>query len=374
MIRKVAIDTGPLKSGHAVRGIGFHTKELLSAIDRVKHEFNSLEIYPVDFSKSDLTRYDLTHYTSFNPYILSLPWKKPTKKAILTIHDLIYLVFPKNYPAGIKGNIKLFIQKLLLKNIDGIITISNTSKADIVRFLGVSPEKIHTIYLAAKEKFKRTSDIKILNQVKTKYRLPNKFVLYVGDINYNKNIPTLITACRTAKVPLVLVGKQALDVEEGGMSLKDIHGPKDWLRFVFGKPHPELVHYKFLLEEIKKSGDVLRLGFVPDDDLSAIFSLATVYCQPSYYEGFGLTLLEAMACGTPVVASKIRAHTEIAGEAALFADPDDPSDFAQKIASVFYNPELRKGLIKKGAAQVKKYSWEKSARETLQVYEKVLAT
>jgi glycosyltransferase involved in cell wall biosynthesis len=371
---KIAIDIGPLNSQHSIRGIGFHTKELLSAIGEVKHEFKDLDIYPIDFSKGDLAKYDLAHFSSFNPYFFSLPFQKLAKKNILTIHDLIYLAFPKKYPAGIKGKIRFFLQKFLIRKVDGIITISNTSKKDIVKFLNIDPVKVNVVYLAGKGKLKNVTDVKFLSLIKTKYKLPEKFVLYVGDINYNKNIPTLIKACTIAGVPLVVVGKQALDIEEGGITLKDIHGPMDWVRYVFGKPHPELAHYGLLLREFKKNNDIFRLGFVPDNDLAAIYSLATVYCQPSYYEGFGLPLLEAMVCRLPVVASKIRAHVEVAGQACLYSDPDKPGDFARKITLIFNNTKLRDEIINKGVLQAKKYSWKKSARETLKVYEKILRT
>lgn len=369
---KIAINTGPLESGNSVRGIGFHTKELLSAINKVIHEYKNLEIIPVDLFKVKVGKYDLVHYTSFNPYFFSLPFKKQAKRVVLTIHDLIYLVYPDSYPPGIKGKIRFFIQKLLIRSVDKIITISNASKADIVKFLGVSPERVSVVYLAAKGELKRISTGTILHQIKTKYHLPEEFVLYVGDINYNKNIPTLMRACRIANVPLVIVGKQALDIQDGGMTLRDIHGPLDWIRFVSGRPHPELAHYSLLLEEFKKSENVFCLGFVPDNDLSVIYSLATVYCQPSYYEGFGLPLLEAMVCGLPVVASRIGAHVEIGEEACLYVNPHKPEDVAQKITSLFTDTNLRNSLIKKGFAQVKRYSWEKTARETLKVYEETL--
>jgi glycosyltransferase involved in cell wall biosynthesis len=372
MIKKIAIDAGPLKSGHAVRGIGFHTKELLAAIEKVKVNFKDIEIFPVDFSKENLKKYSLAHFTSFNPYFMSLPFIKPTRKTVLTIHDLIYLVFPDKYPAGIKGKIKFFIQKILIRSVDAIITISNVSKADIVKFLKIDPQKVSVIHLAAKVGFKKISNENILKEVKEKYSLPDKFVLYVGDVNYNKNIPNLVKACKIAGVPLVIVGKQALGVEEGGMTLKDIHGPKDWLRFVFGAAHPELAHYSKLAEEFKKNQEVRRLGFVPDNDLVAIYNLASLYCQPSYYEGFGLPLLEAMICETPVAASKIKAHEEIGGGACEYFDPRSPDDMAKVIQSVINDSSLRNKLIKLGRVQVKKYSWEKTAEETINVYEKVL--
>lgn len=360
---KIAIDSGPLTGGHKVRGIGAHTSELLRA----------LRMPGVDFSKADLSKFDVLHYTSFHPFFVSLPWRKPKNiKIVLTIHDLIPLIYPKHYPGGIKGNLRFLVQKLLIKkNVDAIITISETSKKDICRFLKVKPEKVNVIYLAPRKVFRRIADSE-KRIVGEKYNLPNEFVLYVGDVNYNKNIPNLIKACRIAKTSLVICGKQAFDIETVGINdLSSLKGPKDWIRYLFGKPHPELAHYRELCGEFRENKKVLRLGYVPDEELVSIFSLASVYCQPSFYEGFGLPVLEAFACGTPVVASKTQALVEIVEDGALLADPYKPEEIAAQIVKVIEDEMIRKQLIKKGFTIAEKYSWEKTAKETLEMYEKV---
>src|SRR5258708_7523667 len=143
---RVAIDSGPLNSGDSIRGIGFHTKELVNELSKLQDENFKLDV--VDFSKTNLSKYDIVHYQYFRPHALTLPFRKPAKKVIVTIHDLIRLIYPNAYPAGIKGWIRFQIQKFNLRNVDAIITISETSKKDIVRFLNIPPEKIHVIYLA----------------------------------------------------------------------------------------------------------------------------------------------------------------------------------------------------------------------------------
>jgi glycosyltransferase involved in cell wall biosynthesis len=195
----------------------------------------------------------------------------------------------------------------------------------------------------------------------------------VGDVNYNKNVSGLIKACRELDLPLVIAGKQALEVGKESLQLYPLAGPQDWTRFLFNKPHPETAHFEELSQLFTKSKEVVRLGFVEDNDLVALYNLARVYVQPSFYEGFGLPLLEAMACGTPVVASKIGAHMEIADNAVLFADPKNVDDIAKKIKMVFANKNLRQGLIARGLARTKNFSWDKTAKGTLKVYEKVLA-
>lgn len=344
---KIAIDSGPLLRGDFVRGIGLHTKLLIDYLSKIK----DIEFDVIDVQKEDVSKYDIIHYQKFNPYLLSIPILKKGK-SILTIHDLIYLVYPKAYPSGIRGKLTYWLQKALVKKMDAIITISETSKKDIIRFLGISAEKITVIYLAAEENFKKIDNKYLLNAVKEKYHLPSQFVLNVGDINYNKNILTLARACKKAKIPLVLVGKQAAE--------------KD-----FDRTHPENQPLVKVLSEFGKDRNIVRLGYVPDDELLVIYNLATLYSQPSYYEGFGLSIIKAFACELPVVASKIQAHVEVAHEACLYADPKDPADFAEKIKLVLNDTSLRKELIAKGLAKAKEYSWAKVAKETADVYKKV---
>lgn len=347
---KVAIDSGPLSSGDSVRGIGVHTKLLIDHLLNIKN----VEVDALDVRKEDISKYDLVHYQKFHPYFLSIPLFKKGK-SVLTIHDLIYLIYPKAYPSGVWGKLVYWLQRMLVKKMDAIITISETSKKDIVRFLDIPADKITVIHLAAGEKYKQIKENGLLKSVKAKYNLPEKFVLYVGDVNYNKNVLTLCKACKQVKIPLVIVGKQA--------AAKD-----------FDRTHSETQPLVKLLREYGEDKNIIRLGFVPDEDLVTIYNLATLYAQPSYYEGFGLPLLEAFVCGTPVVASKIQAHVEIAGDACLYADPKDPADFAEKIEQVLKDSNLRKELIAKGKGKAKEYSWDKVAKDTADVYNKVVSS
>lgn len=346
---KVAIDSGPLVTGHAIRGIGAHTKLLIEHLEKIK----DVKIDVLDFSKTDLSKYDIAHIPSFNPFFLSLPFKKPTKRTVLTIHDLIPLIYPEHYPSGIRGSLNFFIQKILIKNVDTILTISETSKKDICRFLDVSPDKVKVIYLAPREVFREIKDESLLQKIRKKYSLPNDFVLYVGDVNYNKNLFGLSEACKLAGIPLVIVGKQAKSEE-------------------IDRKHIENRPFVRFLNKFGGDPSIIRVGFVSDEDLVGIYNLATLYCQPSFYEGFGLSVLEAFASGVPVVAARTQALVEIGEPACIFADPKDPKDIAEKISTVLADEVLRNQLIETGKVVVKNYSWEKTARETLEVYKEIL--
>jgi glycosyltransferase involved in cell wall biosynthesis len=342
---KVAIDSGPLTSGHAVRGIGVNTRELLEGFKSISHK--GVQIEDVDFSKDDLSKYDIVHHQYFRPFFVDLPFTKPAGKVVLTIHDLIPLIYPKHYPAGLKGAINFMINKYLIKeNVDVIITISETSKKDICRFLGVDPGKVHVIYLAPRSVFKKIENFCTLSvrnsklEIAKRYGFPESFALYVGDVNYNKNIPGLVKACEIAKIPLVICGKQAKGIEELDLN------------------HPELKH----LKNVDWSG-VTRLGFIPDEDLVAIYNLATVYVHPSFYEGFGLPVLEAVACGTPIAVAKSQCMVEVMGDDFSYCDPHD----AKSIAKAILNPNKNKKLPRN-------YLWGKTAKETYRLYQSLVGS
>lgn len=326
---KIAIDSGPLTSGHALRGIGVYTRELLKALKNPG----------IDVSKTDINQYDLVHFTSFKPFDVSLPFSKSKgTKFILTIYDMIPLIYPEHYPSGTRGWLNWQINKYLIKkNVDAIITISETSKKDICRFLGVNPEIVHVAYLAPRSIFQPITDHRSLITLQKKYSLPNSFALYVGDINYNKNIPNLVKACEIAKIPLVIAGKQAHQIEKMDLD------------------HPELSHLKNV-----NWSNVIRLGFVSDEILVELTNFATVCIQPSLYEGFGLPAVEAVACGAPVAIAKSQCMVEVLGDDFSYCDPND----AKSMAKAILNPNIDKKLPRD-------YSWEETAKETSEVYKRV---
>lgn len=345
---KIAIVSGASKSKDSVRGIGAHNSELFKMFRQGRNESISLpEVSPND----NLSKFDVVHFTSFRPFFRSLPLTKPKKtKFVLTIHDLIPLLYPNVYKSGIKGKLNFLLNKFLVKKyVDQIITISETSKKDIVRFLGVDPKIVNVVYLGPKSEYRPIKDDHLKKEIKNKYKLPNKFVFYFGDINYNKNIPTLVKACKKVGVSLVIGGKQALEVENMDLT------------------HPENKH----LKDINWKG-VSRLGFISDEDANLVLNLARCLVQPSLYEGFGLSLVHAFAAGCPVISSKTNCLVEVGGNACLYFEPNSVDDLESKIKSLLNDKNLRKEYIKRGFERVKKFSWKKCADETLDVYEKCI--
>ena len=347
---KVAIDTTPLKTGHQYRGIGTYTQNLVESLQN--SNLLQLNLEMIDNGQIP-NECDLIHYPFFDLFFLTLPLKKE-KPTVVTIHDVIPLVLSEHFPAGLRGSLRLEVQKLSLKGVKAVITDSENSKKDIFKYLDYPKNKIYVIPLAPAKDFRVIKDKNYLNKIKRQYNLPQEFVLYVGDVNYNKNIVGLVKAFALLKsynshLKLVLVGKAFLE--------KNLKETQEILQ---------------LINSLKLNDSVIRLGWVPQGELVAIYNLATVYCQPSFYEGFGLPVLEAMACGCPVVAAKTSSLPEICDKAVEMVDPYNINSIAEGIKKVIGNKVKRETLKKLGLSWVKNFSWEKVARETYEIYQKVV--
>ena len=349
----IAIDISPLSDksllGHRVRGVGFYLEHLKNAL--LKYHPENKYFY-FDRSRKIDNSTDLVHYPYFDPFFITLPFFEKRKR-IVTVHDLTPLVFPKYFPSGLKGSLKWQIQKLNLAKSDRILTDSEASKRDISKYTGIDQNKIDVAYLAAGDEFKIIQTSKLKTDILKKYNLPEKFVLYVGDVTWNKNLPRLIKSTIQTNVPLVMVGKALTETN-------------------FDKENPwnqDLVEVQSLIE---KSKNIIALGFVPTDELIAIYNHATVAAMPSLYEGFGLPILEAMQSGCPVITTKEGSLPEVAGDCAFYVDAYDINSIADGVAEVFESPKLQTELSEKGLAQAKKFNWRKTAEQTIGAYKRVL--
>lgn len=349
----IAIDISPItkeRSLHKPRGVGSYIKNLT----------NSLRIYFPDYKYTFFSSpheippdTDVVHYPYFDPFFLTLPVLK-SAKTVVTIHDLIPIVFSKHFPVGIKGRIKWEIQKFLLSRVDAIITDSESSCTDINVFTKKPQKDIYVVYLAAADSFKQiTLSEKIKKSIRKKYKLPNEFVLYVGDVTWNKNLPGLLRAVEKVNIPLAMVGKSLMQ-ENVDLSNK-------W--------NLDLIEVRTLAS---KSNKVLMLGFVLEEELMLLYNLATLCVLPSFYEGFGLTILEAMSSGCPVVTTRQGSIPEVAGNAAKYINPFSVDDMVDGIVNLFTSKSEQKRYTDLGLKQSKKFSWKKTAEETLSIYKKIL--
>lgn len=343
----ILIDATPLTSGHAIRGIGSYTKYLVEALENIA----GIDVRLAPVRNTSLQNVDVVHFPFFDLFFPSFP--SPTIPTLVTIHDVIPLQFPDKYPVGWRGRFAHFKQKRHLSRAQVIVTDSATSKRNIHEFLHVPLEKIAVVPLAANPNLyqpvhSQTEKIRKLNG------LPHKYVLYVGDINYNKNVPALIKAIRgiPEDIHLVLLGKNFVP-----------SSIPEWLaieRQIAASESNERVHF---LTDIASS-DV--------DSLSALYAGALCYVQPSLEEGFGLPVLEAQRCGTPVVASNCGALLEIAGESTVFVEPS-AEGIAGGIKMIAGTSESQRVmLIKAGLSNEQKYSWKKTAESMADLYKQAV--
>lgn len=348
---KIAIDISPISknssSMHKVRGVGIYINMLVNNLQKFddKNEYFFIE------NNNFPEKVDLIHYPYFDPFFLTLP-NKFNNKTVVTVHDLTPLLFPKYFPAGILGKTKWFMQKNRLKKASYIVTDSDSSKKDIQKLVGIPNTKIRTSYLAVGEYFKPIKNEKIKKNIKQKFSLPDKFLLYVGDATWNKNLPRLISAVKKTEYKLVLVGK----VWSGSANLISNNPWNNDLRQV--------------TKEIDGDSQFLRLGFVSDDDLVGLYNLASALLMPSLYEGFGLPVLEAFSCGCPVVASDRGSLKEVASSAALIVDPEDEQQIVNSIKKIFES-KIALEFSKKGLLQSKKFSISNMMSSLIRVYEEV---
>ncbi len=292
--------------------------------------------------------YDLifspTHY---------IPRFSPVKR-IATIFDLAFLHFPQMFNKRDLWQLKNWT-KFSVRNADHIITISNASKKDICSLYNIPKEKVTVAYPGYdKDKFsaKGGSAFGLKNEgIREKYKIEGSYIIYIGTIQPRKNLVRLIEAvARIEGLTLVIVGKT------NGL------GRQGW-------------KFEEILQAPQKLGIADRVvftGFVPTEELPLLLSGAEAFVLPSLYEGFGIPVLEAMACGTPVVCSNTSSLPEVCGNAGLLIDPNSLDQIEQAIRLLVCDKKLRQKKIKEGLQQVKKFSWDRMAKEVLKVFENVV--
>lgn len=283
----------------------------------------------------------------FSPHFLNSATTEKCKK-IITFHDLSFLRHPEFFPW--RKRYWHFMQniKKQAQGAEKIIAISESTKNDLIGLYGIKEEKIKVIYSGINQQFRPIADENYLKSIKEKYKLPDNFILYLGTIEPRKNIESIIEAFELIKESKFSPHNDLKLVIAGGFG---------WL-------------YKNILKRAESSPyakDIVFTGAVNDRDRAGIYNLAKIFAFPSFFEGFGFPPLEAMACGVPTIASNCSSLPETVGEGAAMIDPHRPEEIAIAAREIFNDEKLRNLLIQKGIDQVKKFSWENCAKETLEL-------
>ncbi len=269
-------------------------------------------------------------------------------KSIVTIHDVIPLTHPEFMPAE-AGRALVHKLKASAERADAIITDSGFAKTEIVELLNVPEEKVTVIYIGAAPILRPLQDQIEIDRVSKRYGISGAYFLFVGNIEPRKNLETLIRAAAQVRRS---TGRRCSLV---------IAGHKDWCFDTLAA----------VVRELNAENWIIFPGVVDGEDLPSLYSGAELFVFPSLAEGFGIPIIEAMACGTPVVASNRTSIPEIAGDAALLVDPTDTNALAGAIQSVLCDPMVRQALVERGLDRSRHFSWERTASETLDLYRKI---
>lgn len=271
------------------------------------------------------------------------------RRSIVTVHDLGYLHYPEAHTSSARRYLDWSTRWNALRA-TAVLADSEATRSDLIRSYGAVPEKIHVVYLGRDTGLTRVDDPLRLDDMRTRYGLGGRYLLYVGTLQPRKNLERVVQAFERicglsdlADLQLVLAGKQG------------------WL-------------YETLFRQVARAGlrgRVIFPGYVADEDLGALLSGAEAFVFPSLYEGFGIPVLEAGGCGVPVITSNTSSLPEVAGDAALLVDPLDVDAIADAMYRLVTDASLRAELARRGLENVKRFSWEKCARETLAILESV---
>jgi glycosyltransferase involved in cell wall biosynthesis len=275
--------------------------------------------------------------------------------SILTVHDLSFLRKPECFVPGFSKYLEEAVTRAVGRAAH-ILADSESTRQDLIELLKVRPERVTVVYPGVEERFRPTRDPEVLGEVRLKYDLPERFVLSVGTIQPRKNFTTLVEAFGG-----LVAGA------DGEGSVSDLHlvvaGQRGWM-----------YEETFNAVERHELGDCVHfLGYVDDPDLPAIYSLASAFAFPTLYEGFGLPVLEAMACGTPVVTADNSSLPEVVGDAGLLVEASDAQALAASLSRVLSDGQLRRRLQISGLERSKQFRWSGAGASVLELYRRVRA-
>jgi glycosyltransferase involved in cell wall biosynthesis len=275
-----------------------------------------------------------------------IPFFFKKAKHVITLHDAIALVLPWTFPLKQRLVFSIALSQVN-RQADVVFVPSESAKEDIARYLGISRERIVVVPYGCEERFRPEEEPGRSEAVRRKYKLPDRYVLFVSILQPRKNVKALVRA-----FAILRAERPDLDAK------LVIAGGKGW-------------EYEGLFANVESLGlraQVRFTGFVDDEDLPDLYRGARLFVYPSLYEGFGLPILEAMASGVPVIASNVSSMPEVVGDAGLLVDPNDAEALAASMASVLDDAKLAEELRRRGLARARTFSWEAVALKTLEVY------
>jgi glycosyltransferase involved in cell wall biosynthesis len=294
-------------------------------------------------------RIDLLH----SPYWTNPLWSPwPT---VVTVHDVIQLVLPE-YRALARQRVYFGIVTRALRKATAIITVSECSRQDLIRTVGIPEERVSVVENAIPETLQPVTDQDLLDAVRVRYGLGERFVLYLGANDLRKNLNRLIRAY--AALP---------------RSLRDAHqlvvAGRQWPH-----DHPLYPDPRLVVRELGLEDRVVFTGGIPEEEKATLLSAATVFAFPSLYEGFGIPVLEALACGTPVLTANGSSLPEVTGDAAVLVDPTSVEAIRDGLATLLESPERRRDLAARGIERASRYRWSEVAERTVQVYQRAVGS
>jgi len=365
-------------------GIGRYTRELVTALlalesphqyvifaatggierqaPNVKHQASSVKFRTIPISDEWMAR--LWHRLRlpipveaitgpldvfYSPDFVLPPTRRSTR-TLLTVHDLSFLRYPEAFVPKLRCYLKRVVPRSIARA--GLVLADSAhTRSDLVSLLGVSPDKIQVLYSGVHPRFRPEAEPGERERLQARYGIGDRpYVLTVGTVQPRKNYVRLIQAFTR------LQAYKLADLQLADLQLV-IAGGRGWL-------------YQDIFAEAEKHGDRVRfLGFVDEADLPALYRNGALFAFPSLYEGFGLPVLEAMACGLPVVCSDTSSLPEVAGDAALLVDPHDEDALAGAMTRALEETDLRREMIARGLAQAARFTWERAARQLLGMFD-----
>jgi glycosyltransferase involved in cell wall biosynthesis len=326
----------------------FREVEVVSALARLGENVEQVWWEQVGIVRAGMReRIDLLHCPYWTNPLWS-PWP-----SVVTVHDVIQFVLPE-YAWRKISRVYFGIVSRTTRRADAIITVSECSKRDIVKLLGLPPERIHVIGNAVDRSLFPVRDPWLLAAVRERYGIAPRFILYFGGFDMRKNVPRLIQAY--ARLPEALRREYQLVIAGRYQNLG----------------HPLFPDPRRTVASLGLESSVIFTGQVREQDKAPLFSAATLFAFPSLYEGFGIPVLEAMACGTPVLTSNLSALPEVAGDAGLLVDPYDPEAICQGLAELLESQARREELARRGLERARHFTWDHVAEQTVRVYRQVV--